>query len=46
MIKNLGSAEQVRNEILRHLQEYADLGNACRDCYIPLPQRVEAAANR
>ncbi len=42
MIKNLGSAEQIRNEILRRLQENADLGDTCD---IPLPQRVDAAAN-
>lgn len=45
MIKNLGSAEQIRNEILRRLQENADLGDTCRDCEIPLPQRVDVAAN-
>ncbi|MNQ76025.1 hypothetical protein D3C85_908420 [compost metagenome] len=45
MIRNFGSADEIRNEILRRLQENADLGDDCRDCDIPLPQRVDAAAN-
>ncbi|WER50383.1 hypothetical protein CupriaWKF_32910 [Cupriavidus sp. WKF15] len=46
MIKNTGNAEQIRNEILRRLQESADLGDTCRNCEIPLPRPVEPAANR
>lgn len=45
MIKNLGSAEQIRAEILRRVQENADLEDVCRNCDIPLPRRVDAAAN-
>ncbi|SOY70925.1 conserved hypothetical protein [Cupriavidus taiwanensis] len=45
MIKNLGSAEQIRDEILRRVHECADLGDAFRDCSIPLPRRVDTAAN-
>ncbi|WP_423200305.1 MULTISPECIES: hypothetical protein [unclassified Cupriavidus] len=45
MIKHLGSAEEIRNEILRRLQENADLRDAFRDCDVPLPQRVDAGAN-
>jgi hypothetical protein len=45
MIKNKGSAEQIRNEILRRLQENADLGDACRNSDIPLPLRVDPGTN-
>ena len=45
MIKNLGSAEQIRREILRRLQENADLGEACRNCEIPLPRRADPLVN-
>ncbi|QYY32724.1 hypothetical protein K2O51_18335 [Cupriavidus pinatubonensis] len=39
------SAEQIRNEILRRLQENADLVDACRDSEIPLPLRVDPGTN-
>jgi len=45
MIKNIGSAEQIRDEILRRLLGSPDLGDACRDCAIPLPSRVDPTAN-
>ncbi|AOZ04347.1 hypothetical protein BKK81_33820 (plasmid) [Cupriavidus sp. USMAHM13] len=45
MIKNIASAEQIRNEIQRRLQENADLGDACRDCTVPLPARTDPASN-
>ncbi|AOZ04191.1 hypothetical protein BKK81_32860 (plasmid) [Cupriavidus sp. USMAHM13] len=45
MIKNIGSAEQIRDEIQRRLQENADLGDACRDCAIPLPLRTDPASD-
>jgi|GEM_PF-4660825 hypothetical protein len=45
MIKNIGSAEQIRDEIQRRLQENTDLGDACRDCPVPLPLRTDPASN-
>ncbi|MBF6990013.1 MULTISPECIES: hypothetical protein [Cupriavidus] len=45
MIKHLGSAEQIRDEISRRVQENTDLGEAFRDCSIPLPRHVDAATN-
>ncbi|CAG2158407.1 hypothetical protein [Cupriavidus numazuensis] len=45
MIKSKGSAEQIRNEILRRLQENADLGDTCRNAEIPLPLRVDPGTN-
>ncbi|WER44692.1 hypothetical protein CupriaWKF_10080 [Cupriavidus sp. WKF15] len=45
MIKHTGSPEQIRNEILRRLQEQADLGDACRDCDIPVPIAADPRTN-
>lgn len=40
MIKHQASAEQIRDEILRRLQDNPDLGESCWKCEIPLPKRV------
>jgi hypothetical protein len=45
MIKNVGSAQKIRAEILRRVQENADLGESCRDCDIPIPRKVDPVAN-
>ncbi|WP_028222427.1 hypothetical protein [Paraburkholderia oxyphila] len=45
MIKNVGTAEKIRAEILRRIQESADLDDSCRDCDIPIPRKVDPAAN-
>ncbi|WP_084069039.1 hypothetical protein [Paraburkholderia heleia] len=45
MIKNVGTAESIRLEVLRRVQESADLGDSCRDCDIPVPRKVDPAQN-
>ncbi|WP_321915679.1 MULTISPECIES: hypothetical protein [unclassified Paraburkholderia] len=45
MIKNVDTAEKIRTEILRRVQENADLGDRCRDCEIPIPRRVDPVEN-
>ncbi|MFX1674895.1 hypothetical protein PWR63_22035 [Paraburkholderia sp. A2WS-5] len=45
MIKNVGTAENIRVEILRRVQENADLGETCRDCDITVPRKVDPAEN-
>ncbi|WP_321924657.1 hypothetical protein [Paraburkholderia guartelaensis] len=45
MIKNVGSAEKIRTEILRRVQESADLGDRYRDCDITIPRKVDPADN-
>ncbi|SDD72447.1 hypothetical protein [Paraburkholderia lycopersici] len=45
MIKNVGTAENIRMEILRRVQGSADLGDSCRDCDIPVPRKVDPAGN-
>ncbi|MCA3186892.1 MULTISPECIES: hypothetical protein [unclassified Cupriavidus] len=43
MIKHQATAEQIRREILRRLQDNADLGETCWGCQIPLPKRTMTA---
>jgi len=45
MIKNVGNAEKIRNEILRRIQESADLGDSCRNCDIPVPRATDPGKN-
>ena len=45
MIKNVGTAAKIRDEILRRIREAADLGDSCRDCDLPIPRKVDPAAN-
>jgi hypothetical protein len=45
MIKNTGSAEKIRAEIQRRIQESADLGDICGDCDIPAPRKADPATN-
>lgn len=45
MIKNVGTAEKIRDEILRRVQGSADLDESCRDCDIPVPRKVDPAEN-
>ena len=45
MIKNVGSAEKIRIEILRRIQENADLGDSFGDCDIAIPRKVDPAEN-
>ncbi|WP_244808380.1 hypothetical protein [Caballeronia zhejiangensis] len=45
MIKNVGTAEEIRNEILRRIQESVDLGDSCRDGDIPVPRKVDPGEN-
>ncbi|MEK6294075.1 MAG: hypothetical protein V4793_22355 [Paraburkholderia tropica] len=45
MIKNVRSAEKIRAEILRRVQENADLGDSYRECTISIPRAVDPAKN-
>ncbi|CAM2167581.1 conserved hypothetical protein [Paraburkholderia sacchari] len=45
MIKNVGTAEKIREEILRRIQGSADLDDSCRDCDISIPRKVDPAEN-
>lgn len=45
MIKNIGTADKIRDEILRRIQESADLGDNCRDCDVQTPRKVDPATN-
>ncbi|SOE87869.1 hypothetical protein SAMN05446935_8535 [Burkholderia sp. YR290] len=45
MIKNSGTAETIREEILRRIQGNADLGDNCRDCDVQIPRKVNPATN-
>jgi len=45
MIKNVGTAEKIRNEILRRIQGSADLDDNCRECDVQTPRMVDPATN-
>ena len=45
MIKNIGTADKIRAEVLRRVQENADLGESYRDCNITIPRKVDPVKN-